>query len=254
MFCDGQREGYKPKCILKTRLNEETDTVKKLTEGRDSFKTAIQIVTKDLMNLSDNRLISNSNQLSDENRSRLKNVSGSQRKKKPKPWDPPQHVNHQNRFEPLRQEDSVKDSTPSNADKSFTAVLLDDSMINQMQGWRLGRKVGHHVLLNLSLVQPPEIWNYLMPTIDKSPQQIIPHVGTNYLVCDHTPTVVAENIVDLARKIEMKSNAEVVSLELCQDHTMFQTMLWKLLTKASWNTVIKMTGEWLSIKTSTEIV
>ena len=64
-----------------------------------------------------------------------------------------------------------------------------------------------------------------MPTIDKSPQQIIPYVGTNYLVCDHTPTVVAENIVDLARKIEMKSNAEVVSLELCQDHTMFQTML-----------------------------
>lgn len=85
MFGDGQREGYKPRCILKTRLNEETDTVKKLTEGRDSFKTAIQIVTKDLMNLSDNRLISNSNQLSDENRSRLKNVSGSQRKKKPKP-------------------------------------------------------------------------------------------------------------------------------------------------------------------------
>ena len=72
MFCDGQREGYKPRCILKTRLNEETDTVKKLTEERDSFKTAIQIVTKDLMNLSDNRLMSNSNQLSDENRSRLK--------------------------------------------------------------------------------------------------------------------------------------------------------------------------------------
>ena len=85
MFCDVQREGYKPRCILKTRLNEETDTVKKLTEERNSFKTAIQIVTKDLMNLSDNRLISNSNQLSDENRSRLKNVSGSQRKKKPKP-------------------------------------------------------------------------------------------------------------------------------------------------------------------------
>jgi len=31
---------------------------------------------------------------------------------------------------------------------------------------------------------------------------------------DHTPTVVAENIMDLARKIEMESNAEVILLEL----------------------------------------
>ena len=176
IFCDGQREGYKPRCILKTRLNEETDTVKKLTEERDSFQTAIQIVTKDLMNLSDNRLMSNSNQLSDENRSRLKNISGGQRKKKPKPWDPPQHVNHQNRFEPLRQEDSVKDSTPSsNADKSFTAVLLDDSMIKQMQGWRLGRKVGHHVVVksfpgattrNMKL---PDAYHCQEPSTDYSP-------------------------------------------------------------------------------------
>ena len=42
----------------------------------------------------------------------------------------------------------MKESTPSsNADKLFTAVLLDDSMIKQMQGWRLGRKVGHHVVV-----------------------------------------------------------------------------------------------------------
>ena len=55
--------------------------------------------------------------------------------------------------------------------------------------------------------------HYLMPTVDKSPQQIILHVGTNNLR-DHSPTVVAENIVDLARKIEMESNTEVILLEL----------------------------------------
>jgi len=38
-------------------------------------------------------------------------------------------------------------------------------------------------------------------------------VGTNDL-CDHSPSVVAENIVDLARKIEMESNAEVILPEL----------------------------------------
>jgi len=52
-----------------------------------------------------------------------------------------------------------------------------------------------------------------MPTVDKSLQQIILHMGTNDLR-DHTPTVVAENIMDLARKVEMESNAEVILLEL----------------------------------------
>ena len=92
------------------------------------------------MNLSDNRPISRSDQLSDENRSQLKNVSGGQRTKKPKPKDPPQHVKHRNCFEPLRHKDSVKDSTPfSNADKSFRTLLLGDSMIKQMQGQRLNK-------------------------------------------------------------------------------------------------------------------
>ena len=42
-------------CILKWRLNQEIDAAKKLTEERDSLKTALQIVTKDLMKLSDER-------------------------------------------------------------------------------------------------------------------------------------------------------------------------------------------------------
>jgi len=55
--------------------------------------------------------------------------------------------------------------------------------------------------------------HYLVPTVDKSPQQIILHVGTNDLR-DHSPTVVAENIVDLDSKIEVESNAEVILSEL----------------------------------------
>jgi len=92
-------------CILKTRLNLEIDAAKKLTEERDSLKTALQIATKDLMNLSDDRPISRSDQLSDDNRSQFKNISGGEKTKKPKLRDPPQHVNHRNRSEPLRHED-----------------------------------------------------------------------------------------------------------------------------------------------------
>jgi len=72
-------------CILKTRLNQEINAAKKLTEKRDSLKTALQIVMKDLMNLSNDRPISCSDQLSDDNGSQFKNVSGGKKTKKLKP-------------------------------------------------------------------------------------------------------------------------------------------------------------------------
>jgi len=154
-------------CILRTRLNQEIDAAKKLTEERDSLKTALQIVTKDLMNLSDDRPISRSDQVGDDNRSQFKNVSGGEKTKKPKPRDPTQHVNHRNHFEPLRHEDSVIDSTPSsNADKSFTTVLVGDSMIKQIQGRRLGRNVGHRVVVK-SL---PNAYCRQEPSTDYSPR------------------------------------------------------------------------------------
>ena len=62
-----------------------------------------------------------------------------------------------------------------------------------------------------------------MLSVDKSPQQIILHVGTNNLR-DHTPTMVAENIVDPPRKIEMKI-LKLSYWSCFQYQTMFQTML-----------------------------
>ena len=41
MFCDAQREGYKTKMHLEGKV-----AVKKLTEGRDSLKTALQLLQK----------------------------------------------------------------------------------------------------------------------------------------------------------------------------------------------------------------
>ena len=69
------------------------------------------------------------------------------------------------------------------------------------------------VVKSFSGATTSDMKHYLMPTLDKNPQQIILHVGTNDLR-DHTPTVVAENIVDLARKIETENNAEVILSEL----------------------------------------
>jgi len=98
-------------------------------------------------------------------------------------------------------------------------------MIKQIQGRRLGRKVGHRVVVkSFPDLTTNDMKHYLMPTVDKSPQQIILHVGTNDLR-DHTPTVAAENIVDLARKLKWNLTLKLSYRSWCQDQTMFQTML-----------------------------
>ena len=81
------------------------------------------------MNLSEDRPTSRSDQLSDDNRSQFKKFLAAKRQRNRNLEIPPQHVNHWNRFEPLRHEDSVNDSAlSSNADKS-----LDDAYeINYM--------------------------------------------------------------------------------------------------------------------------
>ena len=55
--------------------------------------------------------------------------------------------------------------------------------------------------------------HYLQPTIDKDPAKIILHIGTNDLK-DRDPNIVADHIVDLARKIENESSAEVILSEV----------------------------------------
>ena len=55
--------------------------------------------------------------------------------------------------------------------------------------------------------------SYIKPTIDKSPDQILLHIGTNDLKhCE--PSTVADNIVDLVSEIEANCNAEIILSEL----------------------------------------
>ena len=55
--------------------------------------------------------------------------------------------------------------------------------------------------------------SHVVPTIDKSPDQICLHMGTNALKSP-TPSDVAEAITDLAREVENASESEIVISEL----------------------------------------
>lgn len=93
-------------------------------------------------------------------------------------------------------------------------MLVGDSIIKQIQGWKLGKKVGHRVVVkSFSGATTSDMKHYLKPTLEKNPQQILLHVGTNDLR-DQNPNVVVDNVVELARKIESETNARIILSEL----------------------------------------
>ena len=89
-------------------------------------------------------------------------------------------------------------------------MLVGDSIIKQIQGWKLGKKVGDRVVVkSFSWATTSDMKHYLKPTLEKNPQQILLHVGTNDLR-DQNPNVIVDNVVELARKIESETNTWII--------------------------------------------
>ena len=89
-------------------------------------------------------------------------------------------------------------------------------MIKNIQGTRLGKAVGHRVVVkSFSGATTKAMEDYLKPNLELSPDQLILHVGTNDLKSEE-PQKVAGSVVDLARQIENSSDATVIISELVQ--------------------------------------
>ena len=89
-------------------------------------------------------------------------------------------------------------------------------MIKNIQGTRLGKAVGHRVVVkSFSGATTKAMKDYLKPNLELSPDQVILHVGTNDLKSKE-PQQVAGSVVDLARQIENSSDATVIISELVQ--------------------------------------
>ena len=97
---------------------------------------------------------------------------------------------------------------------SPTTVIIGDSIIRNIQGWQLGKEVGHRVVVkSFAGATTSDMSHYVKPTLDKKPDQIILHAGTND-IGKLSPSEIADNIVDLAREIESSTDAQVIISEL----------------------------------------
>ena len=81
---------------------------------------------------------------------------------------------------------------------SPTTVIIGDSIIRNIQGWQLGKEVGHRVVVK-SFAGPTtsDMSHYVKLTLDKEPDQIILHAGTND-IGKLSPNEIADNIINLA--------------------------------------------------------
>ena len=83
-------------------------------------------------------------------------------------------------------------------------------MIHDIHGKSLGRAVGHRVVVKpFPGATTKAMKDYLKPNLELRPDQVVLHVGTNDLKAK-TPQTVVEAIVDLARQIEISSEAKIV--------------------------------------------
>ena len=89
-------------------------------------------------------------------------------------------------------------------------VVVGDSMVKNLQGWRLSTEENHVVVKSFAGATTSDMENYVKPVIRKEPQKLILHVGTNDLK-KLPPNRVAEGIANIATQIqEDSSGTEIV--------------------------------------------
>ncbi|CAB3979107.1 Scavenger receptor cysteine-rich type 1 M130 [Paramuricea clavata] len=85
-------------------------------------------------------------------------------------------------------------------------VVAEDSIVQNLQGWRLSNTDNHVVVKSFSGANITDMADYLKPILRKEPNEVILHVGTNDL--KHLSAKrVAEGIANLATQIEEDSPA-----------------------------------------------
>ena len=112
---------------------------------------------------------------------------------------------------PARNSTDIASQTINNEQ---TTVVVGDSITKNVQGIKLAKTVGHRVVVKpFPGATVRDMRSHIVPTIDKSPDQICLHVGTNDLKSS-TQSDVADATIDLAREVENASESEIIISEL----------------------------------------
>ena len=114
----------------------------------------------------------------------------------------PKHSRQQTRATPAGRTAEAT-SFPTKSENDRITVVVGDSIIKNLQGRKLAKAVGHWVVVKaFPAATIHDMKSHIIPTVERCPDQICLHIGTNDLKSKE-PHVVADAIVDLAREIEI---------------------------------------------------
>ena len=105
-------------------------------------------------------------------------------------------------------------NTVSQNQTNTSTVIVGDSIVKNIQGFKLGKTTKSRVIVKaFPGATTADMYHYVKPTLEKNPERIIMHAGTNDLRL-HEPEKVADKIVDLAKNIASQSGCEILISEL----------------------------------------
>ena len=203
-----ERENYQELHQLRVELAEKRNMIKNLVDERDSYKLALSLLMKEIA--SSNYSVPKSSDRSstvqisdDESDAGFKVVKS---KKKSKAQSQPQQQNraqlktNKKSFE--RSNESSRPKVTQQGDSRKHVMILGDSIIKHVEGWRIGRSTETKTSVkSFPGASVKDCYDYFKPAMNSKPDEVIIHIGTNDLK-SKSARETAESVVDLAKWTE----------------------------------------------------
>ena len=104
-------------------------------------------------------------------------------------------------------------NTNKDQSKNKKIYILGDSMIKNLKGWEMSKKLKNaNVYVRLFAGAKVRCMkDHIKLTLREKTNHIVPHVGTNDLVSDRLPDLIAKSIVDVASSMKNENHDVTVS-------------------------------------------
>ena len=113
-----------------------------------------------------------------------------------------------------KKSDSISDkNTNKDQSKNKRIYILGDSMIKNLKGWEMSKKLknANVYVRHFAGAKVRCMKDHIKQTIRERPDYIVLNVGTNILVSDRPPDLIAKSIVDVASSMKNENHDVTVS-------------------------------------------
>ena len=116
----------------------------------------------------------------------------------------------QNNFENVTTRKKPKSDKKKSVEKKRYVAIVGDSIVKEVKGHLLSTKKETVVVKTFSGATIQQMYDYVNPTLEMEPDQIVIHVGTNNLKKCEDNQEVAKDIIDLALHCHQKNSVPIV--------------------------------------------